>query len=124
MSCKMEKEVGWEPKAVRLILFFVGASGALFLLLLLVLRTDRDQVLGREASILSRPLTANASFSFSARILSPAACSTYGYESTGVSIAQVGQVGHHHTFFSSSSISFHFAPNNFPISPTRGQGVL
>ena len=39
------------------------------------------------------------------------------FESTSVGCRKDGR---YHTFFSSSFISFHFAPNNFPISPTRG----
>ena len=67
-----------------LLLFFIGASCTLFLsLLLLVLQMDRDQVLDRGEDRLSRSLTLKASFSFSARILSAAAWSTYGYKATG-----------------------------------------
>lgn len=65
-------------------------------------------------------LTSYASFSFSARILSALAWSAYGYKVPNEIHAFFAQLGQCRTFFSSSSISFHFAPSNLPISPARG----
>ena len=73
-----------------LLLLFVGASNTLFLLFLLALQMDRDQVLDRKRRPSIKTLTLNASFSFSARILSAAAWSTYGYKYPRVSLARVG----------------------------------
>ena len=66
----------------RIAKFQSSSSSALpilssFFSFLLCRKTDQDQVLDQEGDT-KRPLTVNASFSFSARILSAAAWSTYG----------------------------------------------
>ena len=61
------------------VLFFVRASSTLFLLFLLALQDgSRSGSRSKGDRLFKRPLTVNASFSFSARTLSAAAWSTYG----------------------------------------------
>ena len=104
-----------------LILLFVSASGTLFLLFLLALQDgSRSDSRSKSDRPLKRLLTVNASFSFSARTLSAAAWSTYGCKPSSQRRPGYTKDGRYRTVFSSSFISFHLAPNNFPISPTRG----
>ena len=74
MSCKTERE-----RRDILVLLFVSTSGTFFLLLFLALRDEsRSGSRLKGDGPFKRPLTVNASFSFSARTLSAAAWSTYG----------------------------------------------